>query len=148
MQQLLLDYYLWLKAAHVIAVISWMVGMLYLPRLYVYHVEIGQQSKIAETFKIMEARLLRLIMNPAMIATFIFGILMIMANPDLMKEPWMHGKLTLVVLMAATHGMLAKYRRQLAQGNCQKSATFFRILNEIPTILLIGIVILVIVKPF
>lgn len=145
---MLIEYYLWLKAAHVIAVMAWMAGMLYLPRLYVYHIEQGQNSRIADTFKIMEWRLLKYIINPAMIASFLFGILMIVANPELMQQGWFHAKLTLVILMTGVHGMLARYRKQLERNACTKSARFFRILNEVPTVFMIAIVILVIVKPF
>ena len=144
----LIDYYLWIKALHVIAVISWMAGMLYLPRLFVYHVENASEPAAAAMLVTMERRLLRFIINPAMIATFVLGGLLITANPDVMQGGWMHAKLTLVLLMGAVHGVLSKYRRQLAAGTCQKSAKFFRILNEVPTALMIGIVILVIVQPF
>lgn len=145
---MLIEYYLWLRAAHVISMIAWMAGMLYLPRLYVYHVEQGQQSPIADVFKVMEHRLLRYIINPAMIATILFGLLMLVANPGLMQEGWMHAKLTAVVGLGGVHGMLAKYRRQLAAGTCTRSARYFRILNEVPTVLMIAIVVLVIVRPF
>lgn len=145
---MLIDYYLWLKAGHVIAVISWMAALLYLPRLYVYHTEHGQAGPMAATFQIMERRLLRYIMTPAMIATWFFGLLMIWANPDLFQQGWFHAKFTLVLALSGVHGVLAKYRRQLASGTCTRSPRFFRILNEIPTGLMVAIVILVIVKPF
>lgn len=148
MADFLSDYYLWIKAAHIIAVVAWMAGMLYLPRLFIYHVQAGQNSQIAETFKVMEGRLLRIIINPAMIATFVLGGLMLWANPGLFHDGWLHAKLTLVLLMGAVHGMLSKYRRQLAQGTCTKSVKYFRILNEIPTALMVAIIILVVVKPF
>lgn len=148
MSEFLFEYYLWIKSLHVIAVIAWMAGMLYLPRLYVYHVEQGQSSAIAPIFQTMERRLLRYITNPAMMASFVFGVLMILANPDLMKDGWFHAKLTAVILMIVVHVMLARYRKQLLAGTCQKSARYFRILNEVPTLLMIAIVILVIVKPF
>lgn len=147
MAGLLLPFYDWMKAFHVVAVIAWMAGMLYLPRLFVYHVEQGQTSPMAPVFQMMEWRLLRFIINPAMAATWIFGLSMVVANPDLLSQGWFHGKLTLVALMSGVHGVLAKYRRELAQGTCVKSARFFRILNEVPTILMIGIVVLVIVRP-
>lgn len=148
MSDILLQNYLWLKALHLIAVISWMAAMLYLPRLYVYHAGVSATSPQAEMLKVMEFRLLRYICNPAMVATWVLGGLMIWANPDLMHAGWFHGKLTLVVLLSGVHGMLSKYRRQLADGTCTRSSNFFRIINEVPTVLMIGIVILVIVKPF
>lgn len=140
--------YLWIKTIHVIAVMSWMAGMLYLPRLFVYHVEQGQTSRMADVFKIMERRLMRLIINPAMILTWVFGIALIIANPDFMHQGWLHTKLTLVLALTGVHGMFSKYRRQLAAGTCTKSAKFFRIINEVPTVIMIAVVILVIVKPF
>ena len=148
MADLLLSSYLWLKALHVIAVMAWMAGMLYLPRLFVYHVEQGQGSSMAPVFQTMERRLLRYIINPAMIASFLFGGLMVWANPALFSDGWFHAKLGMVVLLTAVHGLLARYRRQLAAGTCSKSARFFRILNEVPTVLMIAIVIFVVVKPF
>ena len=148
MADVLLQYYLWLKALHVIAVMAWMAGMLYLPRLYVYHVEQGLGSPMAPVFQTMERRLLRYIINPAMIASFIFGGAMVWANPALFSDGWFHAKLGAIVLLTGVHGMLARYRRQLAAGTCPKSARFFRVLNEIPTVLMIAIVILVVVKPF
>jgi protoporphyrinogen IX oxidase len=144
----LLENYLWIKALHLIAVMSWMAAMLYLPRLYVYHAGVSPTSPEAELLKIMEYRLLRYIMNPAMIATWVLGGLMIWANPDLFHQGWFHGKLTLVLILSGLHGALSKYRRQLADGKCPHNATFFRVINEVPTVLMIAIVILVIVKPF
>lgn len=145
----MMDYYMWIKAMHVIAVISWMAGMLYLPRLFVYHTEAGQDSPIAPTFQIMERRLLRYIINPAMIASFVFGIWMLVLQPELLTgQGWMHAKLTLVLLLGGVHGMLSKYRRQLEKGTCTKSARYFRVLNEVPTTIMVLVVILVIVRPF
>jgi putative membrane protein len=139
--------YLWLKALHVIAVISWMAGMLYLPRLFVYHAGAKPGSELSETLKIMERRLLRFIINPAMIAAWGFGIWMLWLNPALLREPFMHAKLGLVVLMQLVHAMLARCRRQFAGDENRHSARFYRILNEVPTVLMIGIVILIIVRP-
>src|SRR3989339_312226 len=102
------QYYLYFKALHIIAVISWMAAMLYLPRLYVYHATAESGGRVSETFKIMEGRLLRYIMTPAMLATFLFGLLMLMANSGLMQQGWMHAKLLLVFGMAGAHGYLAK----------------------------------------
>lgn len=140
--------YEWLKALHLIAVIAWMAGMLYLPRLFVYHAAAAHGSELSETFKVMEQRLLRLIMNPAMIATFILGIWMLAENPALLREPFMHAKLTLVLLMTGVHGWLAKLLRDFAADANRHSQKFYRVLNEVPTVLMIGIVILIIVRPF
>ena len=151
------DYYLWLKALHIIAVIAWMAGMLYLPRLYVYHCGAPVGSPMSETFKLMENRLLRAIMNPAMIATWTLGLAMVWAGGgetlagalDWLKSAhWMHGKLTLLVLMQIAHVMLARWRKAFARDERPHSALFFRVFNEVPTVLMIGIVILVVIKPF
>ena len=131
-----------------LVVVAWMAGLLYLPRLYIYHVEQGQHGAFAQVAVVMERRLLRFIMNPAMIATVLFGVLMVMANPNVMQGGWMHAKLTLVVALFAVHGLLSRFRRQLAPGTCQKPARYFLIMNEVPTVLMIGIIILVIVQPF
>lgn len=122
--------------------------MLYLPRLFVYHVDAEAQSTQSETFKIMERRLLKIIMTPAMIASWVFGGLMLCANPALLDAGWMHGKLLAVILMSAVHGILAANVRRLANDKNEKSAKYFRILNEIPTILMIFIVIMAVVEPF
>lgn len=150
MSDFILDYYPWIKAFHVVAVISWMAGMLYLPRLFVYHANAPKGGELSETLKIMERRLLRLIINPAMIATFIFGGLMLWANWEalMLGAGWMHVKLTFVFVLSAVHGMLAGYRKKFARDENTHSARFYRILNEGPTVLMIGIVILVIAKPF
>lgn len=140
--------YDWIKALHVIAVMAWMAGMLYLPRLFVYHVAAPVGSPMSETFKIMERRLLRAIINPAMVASLGFGLWLLHLNPALLQEPWMHAKLTLVIGMIGLHVCFARWRRAFAEDRNQHSARFFRFLNEAPTLLLIGIVILVIVKPF
>jgi len=139
--------YEWVKALHVIAVFAWMAGMLYLPRLYVYHATATSGSELSETLKVMERRLLRAIINPAMIATFFFGIWMILMNPALMHEHWLHAKIGLVVLMVVVHGFLARTRRAFAADRNTHSAKFYRVLNEVPTVLLIGIIIFVIVRP-
>ena len=139
--------YEWIKALHVIAVISWMAGMLYLPRLYVYHATAKPGSELSETLKIMEKRLLRFIINPAMIATFFFGIWLLTINTEILREPFMHVKLTAVILMTITHMFLARYRRAFAGDRNTHSAKFFRILNEVPTILMIVIVIMIVARP-
>lgn len=141
--------YLWLKAFHLIAVISWMAGLLYLPRLFVYHCRTVPGSEASEMLKTMERRLLKLIMNPAMMATWILGLwLAIKIHAfDPQNGLWMHYKLLLVIILSALHGMMAKYRKAFARDERPKSERFFRILNEAPALLLIGIVLLVVVKP-
>ena len=141
------DAYLWLKAVHVMAVIAWMASMLYLPRLFVYHAEVGPGTPQSETFKVMESRLLRLISTPAMIVVWISGPLLAYWG-GWFEAGWLHGKILLVVLMSAVHGMLAASTRRFARDANTRSARFYRILNEVPAVLMVGIVILVIVKPF
>ncbi|NCT41745.1 MAG: protoporphyrinogen oxidase HemJ [Alphaproteobacteria bacterium] len=149
MQDFLLNNYEWLRALHIIAVISWMAGMLYLPRLFVYHVDAEKGSVQSETFKVMERRLLKFIMTPAMIVAWVFGLSMLYANPGMMSgQGWMHAKLLLVVLMSGAHGMLAAHVRRFANDANEKDAKFFRIINEVPTVLMIAIVILAVVQPF
>ena len=139
--------YLWLKAAHVIAVIAWMAGMLYLPRLFVYHCKAEAGSKQSETFKTMERRLLRAIINPAMIATWVLG-LWLAYEGGWFRSGWLHGKLVLVVILSGLHGFFARWVRDFAADRNRHSQRFYRIINEVPTLLMIGAVILVIVKPF
>lgn len=142
--------YLWVKAFHVIAVISWMAGMLYLPRLFVYHCDAPPGSAQSETFKVMERRLMRAIINPAMIATWLLGLAMIwlMGWEAFKLSGWLHAKLVLVLAMSGVHGELSRYRRDFAADRNRRSKKFYRIINEVPTILMILIVILVVVKPF
>lgn len=137
----------WLKALHIIAVIAWMAGMLYLPRLFVYHCEAEAGSKQSETFKIMERRLLRAIINPAMIATWVLGLWLAWEG-GFLKSGWLHGKLVLVLALTAVHGLFARWTREFSEDRNTHSPKFYRIVNEIPTVLMIGIVILVVVKPF
>jgi putative membrane protein len=139
--------YLWLKAFHVIAVIAWMAGMLYLPRLFVYHCETPAGSPQSETFKVMERRLYRAIINPAMIATWVLG-LWLAFDAGFFKSGWLHAKLALVLLLSGIHGFLGARVRDFAEDRNTRSARFYRIINEVPAVLMIGIVILVIVKPF
>ncbi len=139
--------YLWLKAFHVIAVIAWMAGMLYLPRLFVYHCDAPAGSPQSETFKVMERRLLKAIMNPAMIVTWVLGAILVWQG-GWIASGWLHGKLALVIGLSAVHGMLARYVKDFAADRNTRPARFYRIINEAPTVLMIGIVILVIVKPF
>lgn len=141
------DPYLWLKAVHVIAIVAWMAAMLYLPRLFVYHAEVGPRTPQSETFKVMEGRLLRYICTPAMLVVWITGVTL-MIEGGWVRAPWLHAKILLVVLMTGVHGVLAASTRRFGQDVNRKSARYFRILNEIPTVLLIGIVVLVVVKPF
>lgn len=139
--------YLWFKSLHVIAVIAWMAGMLYLPRLFVYHCEAEPGSKQSETFKVMERRLLRAIINPAMVVTWIVG-LWLAWDAGFFRSGWLHAKLALVLAMSAMHGFLSRWVRAFAADRNLHSQKFYRIINEVPTVLMILIVILVIVKPF
>lgn len=135
------------KVLHIIAVISWMAGLLYLPRLYVYHAGTKRSSELSETLKVMEYRLLRYIMNPAMIVSWIAGLLTGYLL-GFLGEPWFHAKFLLVVFLTVVHMMLAKYRKEFAEDRSTRTDKFFRIINEVPTVLMILIVILVIFKPF
>ena len=148
MGEFLGEHYLWVKALHIISVIFWMAGMAYLPRLFVYHAEAEPGSEKSETFKVMERRLLRGIINPAMIATFTFGGLMLWANPALLSQGWMHAKLFLIFVMSALHGFFARWRKDFDADRNRRPARFYRIVNEAPPVLVVFIVILAIVKPF
>lgn len=141
-------FYDWIKAFHLIAVISWMAGLFYLPRLFVYHVECGAGTPQAETFKVMEKKLLRIIMNPAMILTWVFGVGLIIMQPGWLSVGWMHLKLLCVVLMSVFHMALSRWRRRMEQDQIDHTGKFFRYMNEVPTGLMIIIVIMVIVRPF
>jgi putative membrane protein len=138
----------WVKALHVISVIAWMAGMLYLPRLYVYHADAEIGSRQSETFKLMERRLYRGIINPAMILTFVFGIWMIAWGAVDWSMIWPWVKAAAVILMSAYHGVLGRWRRAFAEDRNTRPARFYRLVNEVPTVLMIVIVIMVIVKPF
>lgn len=148
MQNFVLENYQWFKAFHLIAVIVWMAGMFYLPRLFVYHCGAPKGSEMSETFKVMERRLLRVIINPAMIAAWVLGGLLLWAYPSLMADGWIHVKLTAVLLLSALHGLLARHRKQFARDENVHSARYYRIINEVPSVLLIIIVIMAVVKPF
>ena len=139
--------YDWIKALHVIAVIAWMAGMLYLPRLFVYHCQAVAGSQQSETFKVMERRLLKAIINPAMVVTWLAGLYLAWAG-HLFSAGWFHGKFLLVLLLSGVHGFLSRWVKDFAADRNTKSGKFYRFINEVPTILMIGIVILVIVKPF
>ncbi len=143
------EAYLWVQALHVISVIAWFAGLFYLPRLFVYHCEVEPGSAEDQRFQLMEARLLRIIMNPAMIAVWVFGLLMLFSNLAILQgQGWMHGKLLLVVILTGFHMMLARWRRLIAAGKNPHGARFYRLVNEVPTVILILTVILAIVKPF
>lgn len=149
MVDVIAQYYLWFKSIHIIALISWMAGLLYLPRLYVYHVGAEPGSPLSETFKGMELKLLRFIMNPAMILTYAFGGLLLLV-PGVVVKPygWLHVKLLLVLILTVFHGCLARWRKDFSRDHNLKSARFFRLANEVPTIIMIFIVFLVVMKPF
>ncbi|MHB2168317.1 protoporphyrinogen oxidase HemJ [Alsobacter sp. R-9] len=139
--------YEWIKALHVVAIISWMAALLYLPRLFVYHCEAPVGSPQSETFKVMERRLYKAIMTPAMIVAWLAGLYLVWAGGWL-SSGWMHGKFALVIALSAVHGMMGGWRRAFAEDRNTRPQRFFRVWNEAPTLLMIGIVILVIVKPF
>ncbi len=141
--------YLWLKAVHIISVISWMAGLLYLPRLYVYHAGVTAGSEASATFKVMERKLLKYIMNPAMIASFVTGLALIwQLGEAALTMGWLHTKILLLLGMAAMHGMMGRWRREFEEDRNTHSHRFFRVMNELPTLLMIGIVILAVGKPF
>ena len=144
------DVYLWLKAFHIIAVIAWLAGMLYLPRLFVYHCQAESGSTQSAIFKLMERRLLKLIINPAMIATWLLGLTLIwlMGQAAFLQAGWLHAKLALVLALSAVHGFFVNWVKDFAADRNAHSQKFYRIVNEIPTALLILIVILAVVKPF
>ena len=144
--------YEWIKAFHIIAVIAWMAGMLYLPRLFVYHCAAETGSVQSETFKVMEQRLLRAIINPAMVATWVFGLWLAWLGPDSrygwFASGWLWAKIILVLGLSAVHGLLARWRKDFAHDRNRHSQRFYRIINEVPTFLMILIVLLVVLKPF
>ena len=139
--------YPWLKALHVVAVIAWMAGMLYLPRLFVYHCEAEPGSKQSETFKVMERRLLLAFINPAMVATWALGLWLAWAG-GWYAAGWFHAKFACVLAMSAVHGFFVRCVRDFAIDANHRSQKFYRVINEVPTILMIAIVILAVVKPF
>jgi putative membrane protein len=146
------DIYGWVKALHIIAVIAWMAGMLYLPRLFVYHCAAEKGSVQSETFKVMERRLLRGIINPAMIATWLLGLWLAWQGPDAhygwFASGWLQAKLAFVVILSAVHGLFARWVKAFVVDSNRHSQKFYRIINEVPTITMIVIVILVVLKPF
>jgi putative membrane protein len=139
--------YLWFKALHVIAVIAWMAGMLYLPRLFVYHCEAEPRSRQSETFKRMEHRLLTVIVNPAMIATWVLGLWLAWEG-GWYASAWLQVKVALVLLLSALHGSLVRWVRDFGADANRHSQRFYRVVNEIPAVLMIGMVLLAVVKPF
>jgi protoporphyrinogen IX oxidase len=144
--------YGWIKAFHIIVVIAWLAGMLYLPRLFVYHCTAEKGSVQSETFKVMERRLLRAIINPAMIATWILGLWLAWLGPDSrygwFASGWLMAKLVLVLLLSALHGLFARWVKEFGADQNRHSQKFYRIINEVPTLLMIAIVLLVVLKPF
>ncbi|MDR2831803.1 MAG: protoporphyrinogen oxidase HemJ [Rickettsiales bacterium] len=142
-----MDYYHWLEAFHVISVIMWMAGMLYLPRLYVYHANVKPGSENDSLLQIMEKRLLRYIINPAMLFSLGFGITLMVIR-EAYREGWFHVKAFAIILMLIIHMLLAKYRKNFVMGSNEKTHIYFRVLNEVVTVLIIIIVIMVVVKPF
>lgn len=147
----LADYYLWLKALHVMSVIAWMAGIFYLPRLFVYHAERATPgSELSEVFKVMERRLLRAIMNPAMIASWVFGLLMIAALglEFVTTAYWLHAKLALVVAMTVYHMACARWRKVFEADANRRPGRYYRMMNEVPTLFMVLIVILAVVEPF
>jgi putative membrane protein len=149
MSSLLTALYPWIKSFHVISMVAWMAATLYLPRLFVYHCEVARGSAESERFKVMEYKLFKVIMNPAMIATWCFGLLLV-ATPGVVDwhAGWWHVKLAMVILMSGFHGASSKWRRDFMEDRNRKSQRFYRMANEVPTVLMIVIIIMVIVKPF
>lgn len=149
MSEFLAEIYLWSRALHVIAVIAWMAGMFYLPRLFVYHNETAAGSEASETFKVMERRLLRAIINPAMIGAWIFGFALLF-TPGVVEvtDIWFHVKFGAVLLMSGMHGVFSSWRKEFERDERRRRTRVYRIANEIPTLLVVIIVIMVIVRPF
>ena len=143
------DYYLWIKSFHLLSVISWMVGLLYLPRLFVYHNEVSPTSEVSKTFLIMERRLLKYIMLPAMIASYLTGLLMLMTFKDnFATQGWLHVKLLSVFALTILHHFMKVWYKEFLKGQRKHSTLFFRLANEVPTIVMIVVVIMAIVQPF
>jgi len=142
--------YLAVKALHIVAVISWMAGLLYLPRLFVYHAEAKVGSQTSETFKIMERRLLKAITTPAMIASWVLGLVLVIGFEavDWPRDGWFFAKFVLVVALTVFHGALARWRKDFEADQNAHTSKFFRIVNEVPTVIMMAVVFLVIMKPF
>ena len=141
------NLFLWIKVLHIVSVIAWMAGMLYLPRLFVYHAAAEQGSVQSETFKIMERRLLRAIMNPAMIVVWITGPLLVYLG-EFWTEPWFWVKFAFVIVLSDMHHRFGRFRKAFEEDRNTKSEKFFRVINEVPTVAIIAIVIFVVIKPF
>ena len=135
------------KIVHLFAVIAWMAGIFYLPRLFVYHADAPIGSQQSETFKVMEWRLLKVIINPAMIITWLAGLYLAWSG-HWYTSGWFHGKLTLVLILSGVHGFFSRWVKDFRADRNTRSQKFYRIINEVPAVLMVGIVILVIVKPF
>ncbi len=148
MSGLLAFYYPLLKTAHIVSVIAWMAGLLYLPRLFVYHCDAPPGSDRSEVFKTMERRLHRAIMTPAMLASWAFGLALVWANPGLLDTVWLPAKLALVVALTGMHGAMGRWRRDFAADRNRRSARFYRVANEVPTALMIAVVALAVIEPF
>ena len=143
----LVGYYLWLKVVHLIAMIGWMVGILYLPRLFAYHADASAGSDTDATFQQMEYNLMRLLLMPCMIVVFITGILLILATGS-MASGWLHTKILLVLMLAGLHGMMSRQRKQFQRGENTKSAAYFRTFSHVTTLIVILVVALAVMKPF
>lgn len=145
----LAEWYVWTKTLHIVSVVAWMAGMMYLPRLYIYHCDAEPGSKQSETFKVMERKLLRGIINPAMFAVFIFGGLLLM-TPGVIdwSSGWIWAKLGFVLVLGAIHGLFSRWRKDFEADRNTRPAKFYRIVNEIPFVLMVAIVVMVIVRPF
>jgi putative membrane protein len=139
--------YEWIKAFHIIAVIAWMAGMLYLPRLFVYHCAAERGSKQSESFKVMERRLLKAIINPAMIAAWVLGLWLAWRG-GWYQAPWLQAKVVLALVLSGMHGLFVRWVRAFGADQNRHSQKFYRIINEVPAVMMIAIVILAVVKPF
>lgn len=144
----MISLYLWIKALHLISMVAWFAGLFYLPRLFVYHMTVPAGGEASETFKTMEQKLLKIIMTPAMVATWIFGLTMIALNTSLLSDGWLHAKLLLLIGLSGFHGFLSASRRKFEADARPRTEKFWRLMNEAPTIGLVLIIFLAILKPF
>ncbi len=142
------DWFAWLKVFHIVSIVAWMAGLFYLPRLFVYHCDVSSGGEASELFKTMERRLMKAIMRPALVASLFSGVLLFVAGNFEFLVVWVMGKLAAVFMLCLYHGALEVYLRQFARDQRMKSSRFFRIINEVPTLLLIIIVAFAVVKPF
>lgn len=141
------NIFLWIKALHILAMVAWMAGMFYLPRLFVYHAGVATDSDQARTFAVMEQRLMRIIMLPALLVAWASGVALAV-HGGFLDQGWLHGKVLLVIILTALHGYFGRLRKDFAQHVNRHSVAFYRVVNELPTLLLVGIVVLVVLKPF